>query len=453
MRARRMRVFFMALVLLLGVGAVMARGVLEGDQCEIAPDETLTGLVFVLCGDLTIEGTVTGDVIGAANRIVINGNVTGDVYLIGIQADIGGNIGEDLHFAGLRLNVQPNAQFTGSASDLISITASSTIQAGSTLPGDVLGIGYQLIIASPVQGELNFWGSALHINAAVGADVTASVGDPASDITQLRGFLDVLALDVSLVQPGFVQAGQAVIAGSTRITQPAPTQNTTLLLEEPVSGFGVYVEQVLREFTTFIVIGAVGLFVAPRALSAPIAYIRLRPLPSLGIGLLAFILSFPLLLIVLVITLVIIIVFSLLGHSDLTLISALFLGVGDLGGASIFYFTAIFLSRVIVSLAIGRVLVRRFVGRLDSWRLIYVSMAVGSLALALVAGLPVIGIGFTALAVFIGLGGILNAIQSVRSAQQQRLNPRPRQTIAQLPAEAGLGLENLPDGFRFDYWD
>lgn len=51
------------------------------------------------------------------------------------------------------------------------------MDAGTSIPGNIAAAGYQLVLNGDVGGEVNFWGSGLAINAAVGGDVDAVVGD------------------------------------------------------------------------------------------------------------------------------------------------------------------------------------------------------------------------------------------------------------------------------------
>jgi hypothetical protein len=181
----------------------------------------------------------------------------------------------------------------------------------------------------------------------------------------------------------------------------------------------------------------------------------MRPIPSLGVGLLAFILSFPVLLITLLLSLLVVLVVSLLAVEQVTALTAILLAVLNVSGAAVFYFIALFISRVIVAIALGRV----------ASRLLWVSrgrpfepfahLAVGSLLLSLVIAFPYAGTLITAIVAFIGLGGVITHLQrpntrvSVGTGVLLRRTPLPAPPSDDAPESAGSA--NLPPGFK--WWE
>ena len=94
------------IIVLLGiVGSAGAREFLQGNRCTVAPEETITGTLFVLCENLVIEGVVEGDVVGAAWRAQISGRVTGNAYLVAGETTIRGTIERSLHYVGVVLTL------------------------------------------------------------------------------------------------------------------------------------------------------------------------------------------------------------------------------------------------------------------------------------------------------------------------------------------------------------
>jgi hypothetical protein len=487
-------VFFLILA---GVRIAWAHEVRQGDQCVIAVDETIEGNLFVLCRTLTINGVVDGDVIGAATNGTINGQVNGNVYLLDGQLDVHGELGKDLLFAGAVLRIHPDAHFLDSRADVISADLSTTLFDGVTVPGSVLGVGYQMVIQGRVNHQVSFWGSALSVDGMVNGDITATVGDSQShDVSQLQAFLTFFPVNLTLVPPGLNITQQAVLNGNLHYSAPTPGNIDGKLAHDPVfteintpptitqidigqedtaRGVNLYLSQVVREFITLGLIGVVALLVAPHGLQSPLQSLRSRPLPSLGLGMLTFILSFPILFIVVIVSLLLVFALSLLQLSGLTLVSGVILGMFDIGGASLFYFLAIFVARVIVALAIGR-LALRWMGRapeaerLASW----LSLLIGVITLAVLASLPVIGLVINAVAAFLGLGAILTLLQiqfgaardnigtpryttvsSIAGASRIVTPPGERPTLPPPPIieepPRGLGMENLPPGFH--WWD
>jgi cytoskeletal protein CcmA (bactofilin family) len=477
-----------ALVLLVVFGRGAARDVRQGDQCIIGANETIQGDVFVLCRTLVVNGTIGGNLFGAATKSELNGEVFGDVYLLSGQLDVNGQIGGSLHFSGGVLRLQTTAAFTGANSHLVSASLSTTLSNGVNIPDSVTAVGYQLILDGDVGREVNFWGSALLLGGDVGGDLTATVGDPQSTgISQLQTLLIPFSWDVQLIQPGLVVSENATIEGSLRYSGPVEgaingtvegassfiqvnTQPdlTQIIAEEQGAqrGLSIYLSQFSREFINLAIVGVIGLLLMPRPLQQPIRNIYYRPLPSIGVGLLTFIVAFPATFIALMLILI------LVGILLLVQLDGLLLGlmaggaIGLLIGLSLlFFFVAIFISRVIVCLWLGRALVRGFLGDDGSMRLTFISLLVGVVLLALLSPLPVIGWVVNALALFLGLGAIVITLQGqlrvyrdvpplVTHHPGMPILP-PRDSARNVPPPIlddrvyAPGMDNLPEGFTF----
>lgn len=494
MRRVRLIVLIWLTWMLFSVNPLAARGVLEGDTCLVEADETVDGTLFAVCRDLVIEGRVSGSVFALAIDARISGRVDGSVYIGAWRTQVDGEIGGSLHFGGAALDIISGADFDSEQGSIVS-AAISTLIGADRIPASVTSIGYQLTVTGAVAGEVNFWGTALTLEGQIDGDVYAEVGDPQSTgVLELGALLS--PLDVRLAQPGLLVTEDAAVGGQLIYRSVAEgtiagtlandatfiPYERAILIEQPTDlgqGLRNYLAQVAREFITLGLVGLVTLLLLPRILQAPLDSIRWRPIPSLGIGLLTFILSFPIFLIVLAISIVLILVVGLARLSDLTAATAVLLGVVNFSGAGLFYFVAIFISRVIVGVAIGRLLARWLWQESTSLRAWIVSLGVGLLVLALLASLPLIGWILNALAAFLGLGSIITYIQqqldrvreSSASAQtrvtvgiptgapplpddppyHRPVLPAPSMPDFQSDAPNGPGMDNLPDGFS--WWE
>jgi len=492
MRIKRVLIVLLVMGIVLGHGNTSAREVRQGDQCIIGANEVIRGNLFALCRTLIVNGRIEGDLIGAATRGEINGDVRGDVYLLSGQLDINGTLNGDLHFGGAVLRLLRAAKFENSESDLIGVSLSTTLADGVTIPGSITNVGYQLLLDGTVGNEINFWGAALTVNGSAGGDVEATVGDPQSGISQLQTLLIPFSWDVNLTNPGLVVGEDASVAGDLRysgpvegrldgtvegrliftpvITQPDLTQ---IIAEDEGAprGLSIYLSQALREFIALAIIGVIGVVVIPRPLQTPIKHIENRPLPSMGLGLLTFIVAFPIVL-MLIIFIVLIIFILLLLQLDgllLSLISGTLLGT-LIGANSIFFFVAIFISRIIVCLWAGRSLVRLALGGDSSPRMTALGLLIGIGLLALLSSLPVVGWVINALALFLGLGAVMIGAQAqfrlyrdggppmpLRVGVAAPLLPRRPERSHPFPPPImhdntqSVGMDNLPEGFT--WWD
>ncbi|MEO0594906.1 MAG: hypothetical protein AAF126_02225 [Chloroflexota bacterium] len=429
---------------------VQGREVFSADMCRVDADERVVGDVFALCEELYIEGIVDGDIIGAALRTTISGHVTGSLYLVGGQLDITGQVGKDIHYGGavLRYNppIEPNnpPRNVLTARSVKAVTFSSTFFDRTQIRDGVLNVGYQLIMRGDVQGEVSFWGSALVIEGDVTGNMYAIVGDPNSESSQLETLLLPFNFDVNLLNPGLIVSETATVTGllsyrgpeegeiAGDLLRPAnyeapPTIVPTL--DEPGT-FTIYAQALGRDFGTLLVIGAVMLFLANGWLQYPLHNLRSRPFASLAVGMLSFLLSFPVVLIVLVLIASLLGFLFILGLQGVVLGVAITFGAVNIGAASVFYFVAIFISRALVSIAIGRLAMRLIFGRYDvdehRW-LQYTALLLGVTLVAPVISLPIIGIIMNALALFLGLG----AIGIVVLAQIQRFRNRATPVVQQ----------------------
>lgn len=495
--------FFVPLLLcLFSGGAVSARDIRQGDSCQIEADEVIEGDLFVFCRYFSLKGRVEGNLFGAAISANIDGVVGGQVYLVAAKLDVTGSIGGSLHYAGPSILISETAQFTGEEADLIALSF-STILDGARLPDSITNVGYQLLIQPPsdatgsepgraggVGGEVTFWGSTLEINAPIGGDVSATVGDPSSSGSgALAAF--VIPFNVKLDTPGLRVGENGVISGTLTYSgpvagvieavQPNPPlflpliDQRTLLPDDPIS-FGEsllrYFGQMVREWLMLALIGCAALLFVPRAMQFPLRGLYERPIASVGIGLIAFIISFPIFLLLIFLSALLVLAVMALGLPDLAFVLGALLTVLNFSSAGLFYFVAIFISRTVICLAIGRWLLVRVRPVWSGALALFGSMIVGALVLALMASLPVVGWFINALAAFFGLGALIVRIQTradtaprrstipvgapplddgVSAAPASRFNTRYLPPPIEDDAPNPPGMDNLPQGFK--WWD
>lgn len=504
---RRLLIICALLLIATSTGVAHAQGILDGESCHVESDSIVRGNLFVFCGELLVEGVVEGSIIGGARMAEIHGTVGGSIYLMGGELNVGGVIGKDVHYVGVALNILPEAEFLSDNGSILSANLSHHIEGGSLIPGHVTALGYQLVVDGDIGGEVNFWGSALNINGVIGQDVTATVGhsEEGGASSQIETLLIPFQINVELVDPGLIVGEDGAVRGQLEYTGPAlgriegrmenpPIFNSTLqppilvggtTAEESARSIGRYLRVVVREFTSLAFVGVLCVLFVPRYIQSPIRTLQTNPVSTLGIGLLSFIISFPIVLILALLSVALIALLGALRLDNVVMFAGIALGLANIGGASVFYFAAIYIARVVVALALGRLVIRLiFRGRDDgTWRYLVLSMVAGVLVLSLVGSIPVIGIVLNALALFFGLGAIL----SVLHAQYIRLfrtptAPTPPPVTASatyapdflprlpyLPDEAthfpppliddaphNAGTDNLPEGFnwwRSDYDD
>jgi hypothetical protein len=429
----RLMIILTTLMIVASVSVAQAQGILDGESCHVDADTTVSGNLFVLCGELLVEGVVKGSILGGARVANITGTVEGSIYLLGGELNVAGNVGKDIHFGGISLKVTEQATLLSDTGSIITATLSNDIQAGSVIPGHITSIGYQLVVSGDVLGEINFWGSALNIRGDIGQDVTATVGNSESGgaSSQIETLLIPFQVEVQLVDPGLILYPDGNVRGTLDYTGPTqgvvdgtiegteifnPTIDPLLgtPAEQSARSIGLYLRVVMREFSSLVFVGIMCVLFIPRHVQAPIRTMQTHPVSTLGIGLLSFIMSFPIVLICALLSVGLIILLATLRLDNVVLFTGIVLGLTNVGAASIFYFMAIYIARIVVALAIGRlVLWLGFRARDDgTWRYTVICMVIGVFALSLMGAIPVIGIGLNAAVLFFGLGAILSVLRS-----------------------------------------
>ncbi len=507
----------LGLLLLFAAQHALARDVLQQERCLIQAGEEVEGTLFVLCRELRIDGVVQGDVVGLAVETHIQGEVQGSIYLISGTLHINGQIEDDVHYGGFVMHVGnaeeimgvPNAPNTIEGS-IKSAAFSVTVHEQGQIHEGILALGYQLEILGSTEDEINFWGSVLQISGAVDGDVYATVGDQEADNRQIETLLLPLNLGVDVYNPGLFVAESANIRGALIYSAPLeghiegivggdvvyePILPTSLQnLDEP-QATDIYFNQSMREFGTLLVIGAITLFAIPQWVRQPLRTMRYRFFTSLSVGLLAFIISFPIVLIVLLLIISLLLIAQLFGLTNLGVALALVLGVVDIGSVGLFYFVAIYVGRALVGLALGRLVFFIILRNQQATRWYdYASLLVGVLLLSLAMALPGIGWVVNAAALFLGLGSIivllLDQFRRIRDSEVSvppgwmvpsplgnvpHAMRRERDLLPALPSDdrhpniplapppppdpdnpgsqPAPGMRNLPEGFDFGFFE
>lgn len=426
----------------LTVGTALARSVFQGERCHLEADKTVEGTLYVLCEALQIDGVVTGDVIGLAFRSRVRGDIQGSVYLGGNKAVFSGSVQDSLHYVGLSLELMQDNPANGALSrklpsvhSLKFAALSAVIGPGVSIRQDVIALGYQAFFEGNTLGEIQFWGSAIELNGYFGGDVYATVGDTNADGSQIDTLLIPLNVDIELRDPGLEMAPDALIEGNLLYRAPqkallpgtirgstrfeALNQTALPSLEEPGS-FSIYVNQFIREVITLLSVGAALLWTLPNITRLLLDHLRKRPFASVSVGMLAFILSFPFVLISVLASLLLLVLLQITGFGGLVVVVGVLATMLNVGGASLFYFVAIFIARALFGLAIGHFILRIVRVERRSMRQRLLALVIGIFVLALLVSLPLVGWIFNATALFFGLGAILTAFLNQLRRMRER---------------------------------
>ena len=319
-----------------------------GDTVTVPASEQVSDDLYALAGTVIVDGSVEGDLMAIGGQVTINGAVGGDLIVAGGTLNVAGDVEGDVRAAGGQVSV------TGAiGEDMVLTGGQATLASGGTVAGDLIVSGGNVSVAGAVTGAIE-----------------ASAG----------------TYDRSGPEPG---GGEHVSQGpSDRPTQPT---------------VGNQVLDAVRHFIILMIIGALALWLVPRALRAADHTLRTEPLLSVGSGLATIIGYMVFMIAAFLLMLVLAIAFGLLQVAALVVIEL----VTGLLAISIVTFllilAAAYFADVAVGLALGRLVAS---GPLASrWQELGL-LAAGAAVVVVLTSLPAIGFLAKLVVICFGLGAI-----------------------------------------------
>src|SRR6185295_12826691 len=155
-RGNRLLKAIVASIALLAIltGVAVAQGavsdkLLTGNTVTIAAGETVSNDVYAFAGTVRVDGTVDGDLIASGGLVDVTGTVTGDVLVAGGSVNITGTVGGDTRIAGGTLSVGGAIK-----EDLAAVGGRLTVTSSGTVGGDLIAGTGQLAIDGAVTGDV-----------------------------------------------------------------------------------------------------------------------------------------------------------------------------------------------------------------------------------------------------------------------------------------------------------
>ncbi len=353
----------------------------KGESATISASQTINDDLYIAGERVLIEGTVNGDVYAAGSTVTIKGTVNGSVFAAGQDVYISGKVSGGVRVAGQNLRIS-----------------------NAAIGGGLSGFGQNLTVERDVTigGGLNFAGSAVTLRGSVANSVVGA----GSDITVAGNLMknvnvatEKLTLEKTAIIGGnldylsssdLTKESGAVVTGETSHKQP-PKRNTDKAGE---------VLMVLWWMAAIYFTGAVMLWLTPRLISGPVEQIAIRPLPSFGWGLLALLLSIPLLIILLI---------SFIGLPLAFILGAVMA-------------ISLYLAQFWVALALGNAIADRAKWHPNA----YANAFIGLIILTLLGLVPVLGGIIKLLVAVLGFGAVI--LYVVHGAGRQKPTAKPTKT-------------------------
>ncbi len=400
-------------------------------EVVIAEGEIVAGDLVVAADRLVIAGVVQGDVFGYAYRAQITGAVEGDVLLAGQELTLTGTVEDDLRAAFVSMRVVEGARVRG---DVAGAGFAFALDADSAIDGDLWYAGYQADVVGSVGGALHADVAALALRGRVARDVDARV--QAYGAMSGWPFRFDLETPVEPLRPGLTFGETASIGGKLAYASPEPFEvperaatggvayseadagwfapsliSTAYNIIRPAEARGWagtlalgWLALFLSRLLTFIIVGLVVLWRAPRLLRVASDQLRKRSLVSLFLGLAALIAA-PFALAALALLLIVIVglltVISMGGLSA----AAGWAGLVGFGGlTAALYIVAGFIAPLVVMFAVGQYLVARVTQATQPSRV--AALLVGVAAFVIIWQIPLFGECFNCLSVMLGVGAL-----------------------------------------------
>ncbi len=368
MKKRLLPILFIALLLALinPFPVAAADGIIYGDTI---PAGMVVDHDIILIGkNVTIAGEVSGNVLIIGNQVAVNGKVDGSMVLIAQNAEISGEINSTIYALALTLNLSDAGQL---GRDLYAATISLTSDQTSHLERHLYALGLDA-----------------GLNGQVGGELHTSLGP----IQLYNGLMRLLGLEELTLQLHFDIPSQDV---SPQGNLQTPVRHLRLQLMEPLPAFnwGSWALNLLRNWGTLFLLGLLILAVARKPFISAGQPLTVKPLHTLGIGLLVMVVSLNLFIVALLIFVIIFAIglgFNFLGMWQLALalwvVSYALLATSVLALAYFFAFGA----KLIVAYSFCYWVFEKLLKRKASW-LGLVALLVGTILYTFLRAIPYAG--------------------------------------------------------------
>ena len=330
---------------------------------------------FVAGDHVDITHPVPGDAFAAGSYVIVSASVSGDLIATGGQVDVTSPVQMDAFIAGGRVSlastINRNARVAG---------GDVTLQPGARINGNASLAGGTLNVAGAVTGYLMAGGGHIYLNGPVDGDVRLSGGDiTLGPNARIKGNLYYRS------PHGLKRAAGAQIAGAVE-RFPWP--------EHKPAGAGVFILKLVIWSLGLAVVATALLATLPTFTQRVIDAARTKPGWSLLLGLITFI-AVPLMVIV-------------------ALITVIGIPIGLLGALA--YPILLVVGYVLAAVALGDVAL----SRMNPNRATELARRIGAtfialLILALLGRIPFLGGIICVLALFLGVGALIQQVHRVRA--------------------------------------
>jgi len=392
----------------------VAQGIIYGDT---VPTGTEVDQNLILTGyDVTIDGTVNGDVMAFGTRVTVNGTINGTLVTAAEYININGQVTGNIYSAALLLTMGPSSNV---ARDLYFLGVQLNLQSGSVISRDLYTIS---LLSASFAGQIDRTTYAEIGPSAIFQFIFDLAGWP------LPNWLGSGSLPPSWTAQRFAQAPFMIVSASPatfrgaglHILSPATLSlggwDAANLLQpalkidpERLSDWGM---DLLRNLVILVVVGLFMAWLIPSVLTGSSERLRTAPWPSVGWGLVVYLVGWFLFgLLFTLITALMIFLFTISFVNVGFLVGGV--GLTSLGLAfALFCVSVFYASKIVAAFLFGRLLLRLVSKKAAASRV--GPMLLGVILYALLVSVPYLGFVVSTITTFFGLGALWLAIRPVK---------------------------------------
>jgi cytoskeletal protein CcmA (bactofilin family) len=387
---RQVRILFSLLLALAFLWIVSAAQVAKASsllpQGTLASGEVIDNDVFAIGKNVIIDGTVNGDVMVLGNQVQINGTVNGSLLAIGQQVIIQGSVSGTTYIAAISLELGSQAVL---ARNLYFVGASLTTQPGSTIQRDMnticLGADLNGSVSRNSNATIGLLQMIPQIIKLLGGEVPASLS------RIISGSFVPFAATGGLISPLFLPLIQDPTTASSIDTAALTAWS---------------VDQ-LRSFGLLLVLSLVFYWLGRKPINRTTQALRARPLPALGYGLLALLITFNIFLVGLLVASLIFVIGLWLGNLGLWSFTLAFWALSY--ATLVFFLAALWFlvaygTKLIIAYLVGSWLFEKITPKASLHP--YIGLVVGVLIYVLLRSIPMLGWVLSVIVTAWGLGGL-----------------------------------------------
>ncbi len=308
------RFFALSLAMSLAfVVVIAANDVARSMAGEFMSDETvlvdegtvIEGDLYVSGKDVTIRGQVKGDLIGFCQNATISGSVGGSVNLAAQSILVEGHIARTARLAGQVILITDTGVIAG---DLLAACFSLEIELDGEVHRNALIYSYQSLINGNIDHNLHGGMANCEFNGYVGGNIDIDVSAGEGNIDDPNAYSESPDLEIPEVKPGFNVGSTAVVEGSVIYysTEEGTFADSAQILGEkkfhlvesepnleekkPFDPKSLTIDKA-KQFGLIIVAGLIFFLLAPSTSRGVADNIRLKPLLSSLLGVVAILLA------------------------------------------------------------------------------------------------------------------------------------------------------------------